>query len=277
VDGLRAKLYQIAYSPGTLAQVRAPARVLNNLANPRPDWRELWPIRQFLLDASLDEDLFYGFLSPRFSEKTGLSIDEVIRFAEAQAADIDVVTFSPQADMGAFFLNVFEQAEAFDPGFSATAQAFFNQIKLPIKVDELVMDSRHIVFSNYILAKPRFWREWLVLNDKLFSICEQEEDSLLRSDLLKSTDYFGGLQRKVFLSERLASVILCLDNRFKSVPHPKLLSSQSATKLGGLIDEAIVSDALKAAMRATGRQEFRGAFARLRDRIIQEHLGAPAH
>ncbi len=277
VDGLRAKLYQIAYSPGTLAQVRAPARVLNNLANPRPDWRELWPIRQFLLDASLDEDLFYGFLSPRFSEKTGLSIDEVIRYAEAQAADIDVVTFSPQADMGAFFLNVFEQAEAFDPGFSATAQAFFNQIKLPIKVDELVMDSGHIVFSNYILAKPRFWREWLVLNDKLFSICEQEEDSLLRSDLLKSTDYFGGLQRKVFLSERLASVILCLDNRFKSVPHPRLLSSQSATKLGGLIDEAIVSDALKAAMRATGRQEFRGAFARLRDRIIQEHLGAPAH
>jgi predicted O-linked N-acetylglucosamine transferase (SPINDLY family) len=272
-DSDRVRLYQVAYSPDTISQIHAPVRVLNNVANPRPDWREAWPIRQFLRNSSLDENLFYGFLSPRFSEKTGLSTDEVVRFAEAQTDDVDVLIFSPQADMGAFFLNVFEQAEAFDPGFSITAQAFFDQIKRPVAIDQLVMDSRHIVFSNYLLAKPRFWREWLALNEELFSICEQVEDCQLRSELLKSTDYLDGVQRKVFLSERIASVILCVDNQFKSVPHPKLVSSRSATKLGGLIDEAIFSDALKAAMRATGRQEFRGAFARLRDRIIQEHLG----
>ena len=44
--------------------------VLDNSENARPDWFEYWPIRQFLLAKSLDENAFYGFLSPRFQSKT---------------------------------------------------------------------------------------------------------------------------------------------------------------------------------------------------------------
>ena len=42
-------------------------RVLDNLRNERPDWREYWPIRRFLLEGTPDPDAFYGFFSPRFS------------------------------------------------------------------------------------------------------------------------------------------------------------------------------------------------------------------
>ena len=225
----------------------------------------------------MDEDRFYGFLSPRFWEKTGLTPDELQRFAESAADDVDVLTFSPQADMGAFFLNVFEQAEAFDPGFSATAQAFFDEIRLPVSVESLLMDSRHIVFSNYLLAKPRFWRTWLALNEKLFALCEQGPSSPMQAELLRPTGYADGVQRKVFLAERLASVLLSLDPSFRTVRHPMALATWSASRLGGLQDEAIISDALKAALRETGQPEYRAAFARLRDRIIHEHLDAPAH
>lgn len=275
-DDTRAVICQIAYSPDTLAMVKPPMRVLNNLANPRPDWRELWPIRQFLLTQALDENRFYGFLSPRFQEKTGLTADELQRFAEAQGDDVDVLSFSPQADMGAFFLNVFEQAEAFDPGFAGTAQAFFDAIQLPVQVDAMVMDSRHIVFSNYLLAKPRFWRAWLALNEKLFALCEREPASALAAELLRPTAHADGVQRKVFVSERIASVLLSIDRSFKAVRHPRALAAWSVSRLGGLQDEAIVSDALKAAMREAGQPEYRAAFARLRDRIIQQHLDAPA-
>ena len=47
--------------------------VLDNSANERPDWFEYWPIRRFLLNESLNEDAFYGFLSPKFHHKTNLS------------------------------------------------------------------------------------------------------------------------------------------------------------------------------------------------------------
>ena len=271
-DSGRAALYQIAWSADTLAAVQRPCRVLNNLANPRPDWREVWPIRSFLIENPLDEDRLYGFLSPRLTEKTGLDGKALQAFIDAQAPDVDVITFSPQADMGAFFLNVFEQAEAFDPGFSATAQAFFDAAGLALDVHQLLMDSRHIVFSNYLVAKPRFWRRWLALNEKLFALCEQGDESELKSALLSTTNYAGGLQRKVFLSERLASVLLCQDPGLKVVRHPMAIAARSGTALAELHNDAVVSDALKVAMRETGNAEYRAAFAQLRDHIIRVHL-----
>ena len=47
--------------------------VLDNSTNERPDWYEYWPIRKFLLNGPLDEDAFYGFLSPKFRLKTNLA------------------------------------------------------------------------------------------------------------------------------------------------------------------------------------------------------------
>lgn len=271
-DNGRAALYQIAWSPETLASVQPPMRALDNLANLRPDWRELWPIRRFLLDNVLDEDKFYGFFSPRFSDKTGFDGKVLKEFIDEQAPDVDVITFSPQADMGSLFLNVFEQAEVFDPGFSETAQAFFDAIGLEVDVNQLVMDNRHIVFSNYLVAKPRFWRQWLALTTQLFEVCEREGDSSLKTSLLTKTNYEGELQRKVFLAERLTSVLLCLDPSMKVVRHPMSLASRSETVLGELHNEVVISDALKVAMRETGQAEYRSAFAQLREHIIRVHL-----
>ncbi len=271
-DSGRAALYQIAWSPETLASVQPPMRALDNLANSRPDWRELWPNRRFLHDNELDEAIFYGFSSPRFSDKTGFDGTALKKFIDEQAPDVDVITFSPQADMGSLFLNVFEQAEVFDPGFSETAQAFFDAIDLEVDVNQLVMDNRHIVFSNYLVAKPRFWRQWLALTTQLFEVCEREDDSSLKTSLLTKTNYEGGLQRKVFLAERLTSVLLCLDPSMKVVRHPMSLASRSETVLGELHNEVVISDALKVAMRETGQAEYRSAFAQLREHIIRVHL-----
>ena len=54
--------------------------VLDNSANERSDWFEYWPIRKFLLGRPLQEDAFYGFLSPRFGSKTNLSAAAVDAF-----------------------------------------------------------------------------------------------------------------------------------------------------------------------------------------------------
>src|SRR4051812_6556887 len=75
--GDRAAVYQVVYSDSTRAALDPVLLALDNSANQRPDWREYHPIRSFLLHAPLDEQRFYGFLSPKFSLKTALRGEQV--------------------------------------------------------------------------------------------------------------------------------------------------------------------------------------------------------
>jgi hypothetical protein len=78
-------LYQVIYSAETLASAEPAYRVLDNLANERPDWREYWPMRRFLLSNALDEDAFYGFFSPKFGAKTLIEPAQAEAFVRGHA------------------------------------------------------------------------------------------------------------------------------------------------------------------------------------------------
>lgn len=100
---MKTNIHQIFYNEETKKSRDTGFLPLDNTQNKRPDWREYWPIRNYLLHESLDEDALYGFFSPKFKAKTGLTSDECYRFINSQPPDIDVVSFSPFYDLGAFF------------------------------------------------------------------------------------------------------------------------------------------------------------------------------
>jgi hypothetical protein len=265
-------LHQIAYSPATLAAVEPGYAVLDNLANPRPDWYEYWPLRAWWLDlqrgGAADEQAFYGFFSPKFGAKTQLThAQAVAAVRHGAAAGADVVLFSPQPDMGAFFLNVFEQGETFDPGLIDAYEAFLRHIGLNVPLRTLVMDSRQIVFSNYFVARPAFWREWLRFNEPLFALCEGP-DNELKAGLTVSTTYAAGAHRKVFLQERAASLILALQPWWKTFAANPFTMGWSASRLRENPTDAVISDALKLAWREQRFPEYIRAFADLRERFI---------
>ncbi len=266
MDMTDIKLFQIVYSQETLERVMPGFFPLDNLDSKRSDWREYWPIRNFLLTQPLSEDCHYGFFSPRFQEKTGLSHADAVNFIRSAPAGTDVVAFSPQPDMGAFFLNVFEQNEVFDPGFTAASEAFLASIGRSLKLSPLVMDSRHIVFSNYFAARPAFWRAWLDLNEKLFAVCENT-DGALQQSLVCATTYTGAVQRKVFLMERIVSLLLIIDPRWNAHCYNTFACAWSASRLGENKLDAVMSDALKIAMREQGYPQYTAAFAALRDKF----------
>lgn len=259
-------LFKIASSQEALEEASAGYTVWNNVGNYRDDWREYWPIRKFLLGENLDPDAYYGFLSPRFPEKIGLGHAQISEFVRAAGNSVDVVLFSPQPDMGAFFLNIFEQEEVFQPGFIAASEAFFAQIGMPIDLRSLVMDSRRIVFSNYFIARPAYWQEWLGLNEKLFALCEGN-DSPLKELLTFKTGYPGAVQRKVFLMERIASLLLTLNPRWKVRAYNTFNCAWSGSGLNQFKHEAVLSDALKMAISEQGFPQYREAFAELREKF----------
>ncbi len=265
-------LHLIAYNEATHASIGPGWRVLDNRANPRPDWFEYGPLRTHLLHEALDEGAFYGFFSPKFSSKTGLAPEQVRAFVQQHAHEADVLLFSPQPDMGAFFLNVFEQGETFDPGLIDAYGAFLQHIGRPAPLRQMVMDTRQIVFSNYFVARPAFWREWLALNEALYALCEGPGTPLQQALTLKTT-YPGpggeGVQRKVFLQERAASLILATQPRWKSVPHDPFGMGWSMSRLREFPNDAFASDALKRAFRDTGWPHYMQAFAALRQRFMK--------
>jgi hypothetical protein len=263
------KAYTIAYTPQLFAAVEAPFVPLDHTGNERSDWQEYWPIRKFLLNNELVEDCLYGFLSPRFTEKTGLDGQKLIQFLAQAGVDKDVVTISPQPDMGAMFMNVFAQNELFDPGFTDTAEAFFKTIDIGIDLKACVMDSTHIVFSNYFFAKPAFWRRWLEVNEQIFYICEMQVEFATRIGLLNKTSYRDSVQRKVFLMERTASTILVNDNHWKIGNYNTFLCAYSASRLNEFPSECITADALKIAWQKTRNSIYLDEYNKLITKVSE--------
>ena len=184
---------------------------LGNTSNERPDWYEFWPIRNYLSHHALDDEAWYGFLSPRFLQKTGIKSSVILDMLTKYGQSADVALFSPGWDQLAYFLNPFEQGEVWHPGLLNLSQTFFDEIGLDINLNELVTCSKTSVFSNYIVAKPHFWREWLDIADKFFALVEGDTDSGY-----SSTTSYGSLLNqtpmKAFIQERFASVILSRGN-----------------------------------------------------------------
>jgi hypothetical protein len=273
-------LHLIVYNDATQALVGPGWQVLDNRANPRPDWYELDPIRRHLRNAALDEQAFYGFFSPKFGHKTGLGHDEVMRFVHTHEATADVMLFSPQPDMGAFFLNVFEQGEAFDTGLIAATEALLAHAGRPVPLRTLVMDARQIVFSNYFVARPAFWREWLALVEPLWAVCEGLDPTAppaLREALTAPTSYRTGevaAQRKVFVMERMASLLLATQARWRSVAHNPFGFGWSMARFRQHPTEAYISDALKRAWREQPWPQYLQAYVTVRERFQNGQLPA---
>ena len=206
---------QIYYDDASRAKLDPQFIGLDNCANERPDWFEFWPIRNFLLNNKLEENSWYGFLSPNFSAKSGFSADFVKKIINDFSDKSDVALFTHSWDQLAYFLNPFEHGESWHPGLMAESQKFIDYIGLKIDLKMLVTYGDISVYSNYIIAKPNFWQEWLKLANQFYDYAES-----YYSGLSKLTTSYGfkdnQVSMKTFIQERLATVILSQKN-FKVV------------------------------------------------------------
>jgi hypothetical protein len=254
-------IYQILNYYTSRQELDPGFEILDNSANERPDWFEYWPIRKFLSNEPLSEDAFYGFLSPKFHHKTNMTAARVSDFIGRADPATDVFLFSPSIHNSAYFLNVFEHGDSEHPGLSRIAARFFERIDPSAKIEELVSDSRNTVHSNYFVAKPRFWRAWLAVNERLFTIAETAEDPL-GAELRAPTSYRGrrNVQMKIFIMERVATWLLTRDRAFAAHARDPFAARSRIYKL----PVAIVCDALKIAYATQGRGQYKDVFLLVR-------------
>jgi hypothetical protein len=252
-----AHIYQILTPYVSREQLDPGFDILDNTANERPDWFEYWPIRNYLLRGGLDDSAFYGFLSPKFRLKTNLSSAAVRGFIDASDPATEVVLFSPRIDHSAYYWNVFDHGEEEHPGMKEVTRRLLGRLGMPSDLESLVSDSRNTVFSNFFIAKPRFWREWLAINERLFAIAEAADDEL--GAILRTPTIYRGapsVQMKVFVMERIASLILTRDASFSVRVRDPFVAHTRIYKL----PVAVICDALKIAYVTQGRGQYKDVF-----------------
>jgi hypothetical protein len=261
-----SRIHQIYYSEQTRAEVDVDFLPLDNLANDRPDWREYWPIRRFLSTQQLEADCYYGFFSPRFRQKTGLTGATVHEFVRRQGGAPDVISFSPFFDQMAYPLNIVELA-AVRHGCADTFAQCAALIAPAFRMDQSVMTSLDTVYCNYFVAKPPFWMEWLRACERLFDIAEQALTPLgeaLNRMVMYET---ASAPAKVFIIERIASLLLWSQRQWQVKSYNPLHLPPLSAKFAAMVSvpTLLVLDSLKIAYVRTGVEEYLGAYRQLRD------------
>ena len=209
----KASVFQIFYSRETRKQLDAGFIPLDNRKNERPDWFEFWVIRNYLLQNKLEEDRWYGFLSPNFLKKTGVRSTDVHDLLNKVDDLCDVVLVSYGWDQISYFLNCFEQGEYWHPGLIDASEKFFQASGIDFDIRQYVGSTQNTVFSNFLFGKRNYWEKWLSLANSLFGYVESGNISLSKQ-ASALTAYGSGENRapmKAFIQERLASVLLATE------------------------------------------------------------------
>jgi hypothetical protein len=266
---LRYKIYQISYNASTQQSNDPDFLPLDNMSNERPDWSEYWPIRNYLKSVELEENTYYGFLSPKFNAKTGLTSEQLYGFLES--SDQDIVSFSPFFDQMAFPISIFEQAEMNHAGIFQHLQDAVQFLEPGTQLENLVMTSQNTIFCNYFCAKKHVWQEWLRQCEAIFDLCESNGTPLAVRLISGVTHETSQHPAKVFLIERMISYLLTRNSDWTVRNYNPASLPQSSSRVSKYRTELVYLDALKIAYCQTNRSEFLQSFHNLRV-LIGKHM-----
>jgi len=261
-------IYQIFYNEATEKQLDRGFIGLENRDNPRPDWREYWTIRQFFHDNTLNENDLYGFFSPNFHGKTRLESSQVHQFIAANPG-ADVYHFSPFFQDSACYLNMFEQGNRYHPGMVELVGSFLDSIDLKVDLTRLAMDFRSTIYCNFMVAKPVFWEKWFAINERLFEDVEHGTGEFAKRMNALTTYHKMPLDMKVFIMERMASLILALDHSLTVAHYDIGQMPWSDMLYYPCRDDMFTLNALKLAYLSTGQNRYLELFYPLRNQVLK--------
>jgi len=259
-------LYQISRSP--------EAGFLPLQEGDRQDWGDYAAIRAYFVSEVVDEEALYGFFPAGFAGQSGIAAADMVQFVERNPGN-DAYLFVPNQRDATCFLNVFEEAEFLHPGFRQLAQDYLDAVGLSLDLREFVTDSRATAHTGNVLAKPVFWKTWFDLCEQVFAVAESG-DGPLSAGLNAASGDASQAALKVWLTERVASLVLALDQQLRIAVYdhaaralPDLASLAYRDKLPRL-------DAMKRDYLATGDIALIDSFLELRNSILQYAGKIPA-
>jgi hypothetical protein len=262
------RLYQIYYDDATRRSLDPGFLPLDNTRPERPDLYEYWPIRNLLLSESFADDEYIGVFSPRLHEKTSLTAADIQTIVGQSSAE--VISFSPCFEEIACYPNSFVQGDIVHPGLFKLSQAVLDKLDLHIDLHTLVQDQTRTIYSNYFVARYRFWKDWLALSERVLELARHRRSKLgkaLNAKARHRTD--ARYSMKVFILERLVSVLL-ESKHLNAEVGMNLPSIPITWPDGDRVFAALMGlDALKGQLLKTGLPSYRKFYEEQRWQVLR--------
>lgn len=223
----KIEIYQIYYNEATRQSLDPDFIPLDNTHGPK-EWYEFYPMLQFLNTHELDDDTYYGFLSPKFFEKTGVQGKDLLTFIKANTYDVNnqqVEVFLSSMGFGAlsYYQNLFYHGERAHSGLMALSQQVLDHFDINLDLTKLVTTNFSSAFCNYVIAKKSYWQAWHKLAKQFYQLVEEDANELGQS-LRAMTDYDGNqAAMRTFIQERFVEVVLAM-NPFRTIPFGRELT-----------------------------------------------------
>jgi len=238
------ELFEICYEPGMKNASVSGFKLIGDRNNSRPEWYEYWHIRGFLGSENLKPDTFYGFFSPKFGEKTGMTSVDVKTFAE-QSSDSDIILFSPYLDQICFFLNIVEQGWFAHPELKKVFERIIERHFPNLDPEVFVSTTENTVFCNYFIAKGDFWYRW-------FEICEDFFHDIESRAFVYGVEAGGETRYKqtvaplrTFVIERIATLLIISNAKWRVASAPSYMHRCGKMSISGETTSLLKLDALK--------------------------------
>jgi hypothetical protein len=202
-------IHQIFYDPAQRLALDPAFIPHDNTANPCPEWREYHVFRTAWLAGACRGADVTGYVSWKFTAKTGVSGRAFLEFIAANPGH-DVYFINPHRVEPRPFANIWQQAEVHHPGIIDLAQRILAAVGLEIDLAHLEQPRDQVLFCNYWAGTGRFWDWYMDLGERVRRQVLTGLDEADRRRAWSRADREIDAPYVPFIMERLFSTLLAI-------------------------------------------------------------------
>lgn len=210
------KLYQIQYDDQTSSKNHV-TQSFDVRDTPEYLKREIAHMIRFHEHTPMENNCFYGLLSPKFWSKTHIGNPNWLIAQCEQYSDADIIIVNPHLIEAYAFKNVWQNAEFHHPGTIELTQALFNHAQINYLITD--QDSQHpphiTSYCNYWFAKKTFWDAFIPFVKHLDTAINTLPKQL-HAQIFSTTDYKSHACFYPFIFERLLTTFLDLNPKYQT-------------------------------------------------------------
>jgi hypothetical protein len=209
---LEINLFQIQYDAQSKPDENAEILAFDCRDQPEVLKREMAHMIRFYeqIVSQGDAESFFSLLSPKFSQKMGLNIEQLKQHMHAHANQ-DIYIFNPYPKHVYSYLNVVEHGETFHPGLKKLFKDLFIKADINFDVERKFRNGNDSAcYCNYWVAKKKFWDHFIPLVKKLDQVIENMSPNQ-KKQYFSNTQYIVEACFYPFIFERLLSIFLVMN------------------------------------------------------------------
>ena len=269
-------LYTNCYTPELLSSMQPGFTPWDNTSNPEPILREFPVFLQVYekLQNNVDAPRYWGVLSPKFEEKSGISGTEFYDWIKNNPTNADVYFINPKTIAESLYPNVVYHGERWHTNLASLMQRYINLFHPNVDLSSLYMDTNSFAMCNYFVGNSIFWKEYLnFVNTFLHHVSQNELDRKMMFSVSANYNLDHSVPYYSFVVERLFSVFLRLHPaiRAKSFSYTREQLNKKLQLPEPIIDELMALTAIKNAAISGKNPDLLPHWAWLRNRMTQQN------